>query len=658
MKLKEIIERLKKGECFTSLEFSIDTKTLKKSDAELITYCIKNSTSLKKLSLSIVSITAKTCAIIADVIKENYSLTEVTLYCNGRKQNIYPIIEAMINHPTLLAFDISSGFQKENVLALSKMIKQNITLKSLKLSMGPDTDLNTFYPFLSALKYNKTLTTFQLSHVPIDGKAANYIARFLKATVSLNFLSLHFYSVDNDSIKVIADGLSKNSTLQRFTLECNPLSMTGVNRPPLVALGNSLKKNTILTSLDLSRLSMAEYELRSFADALKVNKSLTELYISLSGSQAILGLAKILQQANSLKILTCATGNIDFFEATLLANAIKENNSLTCLDLKDNLEMTRKSFVLILDALAVNTALTHVYFPTWDPFFDMRDRVERYMLRNQKIKTVIESTYKLNSMLLAYSHSKRAGKSIQSNQKSTDKSSDLQDIEKQSKIAADALNWLKEHFPQHPIVPKIDAAYDEITIKLFLSVFQNFKQALKGYRSLPKEKQRSPNILAFFSEFFFVSDMMPGLKIDKARMILSCLVRYDQTTDAFLIHEPEHHAMKVKSALMTLFFNKGIYPQQTFLSIQKALQEKGLLPKTTLTEEEEKIDPEVRAKQKVLALAKEKGYLIDPVPLLLKAKTTTTTFFKPSAPLENTPSDPSTKEEPLQQDQPPKKGAP
>ncbi len=97
------------------------------------------------------------------------------------------------------------------------------------------------------------------------------------------------------------------------------------------------------------------------ASALKENHSLTELNLSFNniGVEVIKLLAEALKENNSLTQLDLAINQIGAEGIKLIIEALKENNSLTHLDLSLNL-IRAEGIKLIIEALRENSSLTHL----------------------------------------------------------------------------------------------------------------------------------------------------------------------------------------------------------------------------------------------------------------------------------------------------------
>lgn len=175
-----------------------------------------------------------------------------------------------------------------------------------------------FEGYLDALRSNTRITTLSLTEVTVTNQAtAEALKNYISNSTSLYELIVEYCQIDDDSLKMLADGLKNNYSIHRIviTKELNCLwkeillarqdSQTlweiEVDRIPK-NLGDFLAKNRSLTSITIDGDRSSFIDMADLTNGLKQNETLTELNILFSGirnqdtielSEAWLGDSKI-----------------------------------------------------------------------------------------------------------------------------------------------------------------------------------------------------------------------------------------------------------------------------------------------------------------------------------------------------------------------------
>lgn len=123
-----------------------------------------------------------------------------------------------------------------------------------------------------------------------------------------------------------------------------------------------LESNTVLVALDLSTTDMSLHLVKSIANSLSTNSTLTELQMSNNSAFADEGateMANALKHNRCLKVLLLAQCSIRRHGAEVLADSLYTNKCLQRLSLKDNLA-TRVGVEAFARVLALNVTLTEL----------------------------------------------------------------------------------------------------------------------------------------------------------------------------------------------------------------------------------------------------------------------------------------------------------
>ena len=150
---------------------------------------------------------------------------------------------------------------------LSNFLKTNTTVRNLTL----DESLQDGIAALAeCLKYNKSLTTLDLSDNRIGDDGATALGECLKYNKSLTTLDLSDNRIGDDGAAALGECLKYNKSLTTLDLSDN-----GIGDDGAAALGECLKYNKSLTTLDLNYNEIGDDGAAALGECLKYNKSLT-----------------------------------------------------------------------------------------------------------------------------------------------------------------------------------------------------------------------------------------------------------------------------------------------------------------------------------------------------------------------------------------------
>ena len=162
-----------------------------------------------------------------------------------------------------------------------------------------------------------------------------HISEILIHSNCFKTLNISDCDIDDQGMKSLASALEMNGSLEELNLRGN-VAITGIG---LMALGESLKRNRILKTLNISECCIDDHGMKSLASALEMNGSLEEL--NLRWNDAITGvgylaLGESLKRIRGLKTLNISDCDIDDQGVKSLASALEMNGSLEELNLSQN----------------------------------------------------------------------------------------------------------------------------------------------------------------------------------------------------------------------------------------------------------------------------------------------------------------------------------
>ena len=180
------------------------------------------------------------------------------------------------------------------------------------------------------------------------------LARVSGSFLKLQSLDLSHKFISEAAVVFLSEALKVNSTLTVLYLSKNRIGDQGAT-----GLAEALKVNSTLTVLYLSDNRIGDQGATGLAEALKVNSTLTKLDLRGNGigDQGATGLAEALKVNSTLTKLDLSGNGIGDQGATGLAEALKVNSTLTKLDLRGN-RIGDQGATGLAEALKVNSTLT------------------------------------------------------------------------------------------------------------------------------------------------------------------------------------------------------------------------------------------------------------------------------------------------------------
>ncbi len=256
-------------------------------------------------------------------IRKEYSICDYTFV-----SRLTQIVATNSNLRVLIL--VGNCINKKMTCMLVKGLERNTSLVELNISSNEICDYGATSIF-EALRHNIALEDVNVNYNNITDSGAVGIFSAV-SHMRLKNLSIAGNKIHNEGMRALAEMLAHNITLINVDASWNSVEIKLFDD-----LGNALKTNTRLSRLNVSwccsSLDDRPADVTSLCEALRVNKSLTELLSS---------------------------GNyINGDSAQMLADALKVNTGINKLDLSDNFIRTPGSTALAA-ALKVNTALVEL----------------------------------------------------------------------------------------------------------------------------------------------------------------------------------------------------------------------------------------------------------------------------------------------------------
>ncbi|KAF9952250.1 hypothetical protein BGZ70_000672 [Mortierella alpina] len=174
------------------------------------------------------------------------------------------------------------------------------------------------------------------------------------STVNTLYRRINTGSIESSEVQALSETLRNNSILTTLNLYGNSIGANGAQ-----ALSEALKTNSTLTTLDLYGNSIGDDGVRALSEALKTNLTLTtlDLYGNSIGDDGAQALSEALKTNSTLTTLTLTRNTIGASGAQALSEALKTNSTLTTLILECN-SIGDKGPQALSEALKTNATLT------------------------------------------------------------------------------------------------------------------------------------------------------------------------------------------------------------------------------------------------------------------------------------------------------------
>jgi hypothetical protein len=188
------------------------------------------------------------------------------------------------------------------------------------------------------------------------------------------------------AIKKIAEALKVNKSITHVDLSVNNAGIQGMS-----AIAEALKVNKSITHIGLSNNKAGPQGMSAIAEALKVNKSIAyiDLSVNEAGIQGMSAIAEALKINKSIADIGLDINGAGIQGTKAIADALKVNKSITTIGLFGN-HAGPQGKKAIADALTVNNFITHI---------KNESGVYEVVNKNLEFLDVAEEKFKANKML-------------------------------------------------------------------------------------------------------------------------------------------------------------------------------------------------------------------------------------------------------------------
>ncbi|CAG8517188.1 16764_t:CDS:2, partial [Racocetra persica] len=236
---------------------------------------LEKNKALKKLDLSSNYIRLEAGRSIAKALSINKCISELSLSDNGIVSELKDLLINILSNTNITSINLkSTKISSDMVISISELLRLNKTkLHTLNLSRN-DVSSDAISNLIESLEENTSLRVLDLSNINKAGQIGKELERSLEKNKTLKVLNLSYSNVRSRAVNALAKALETNYVLSDLDLSNNNASMASLMKP--------LETNKALTRLNLSDIDLTLPEMENLANALKINNTLTHLYLSKS----------------------------------------------------------------------------------------------------------------------------------------------------------------------------------------------------------------------------------------------------------------------------------------------------------------------------------------------------------------------------------------
>ena len=222
------------------------------------------------------------------------------------------------------------------------------------------------------------------THIGLEDSKA--LSELLVTSTYIGAVSIGRDCFSSDSIQLIVDGISRNTSLEK--LDMSELNFSSEN---VLSLASVLRVNTRLKALDIGSCNIQSSDSVYLANALKENTTTQLQTLRLSGnpigSAGAVAFAAMLATNKSLAKLSMSRCSIGGEGAVCLAGGLEKNSTVKCLVLNGN-PIGSAGAIAVADMLATNESLTELDMDGCSIGGDGALAFASMLKRNQCLKTL------------------------------------------------------------------------------------------------------------------------------------------------------------------------------------------------------------------------------------------------------------------------------
>ena len=289
------------------------------------------NTSATKLILAGCHISEKGGHALVDMLKKTSSLCTLILSGNCMGADVTSsLFDALSGHRSLRKLAIPTFEGDSCMEALAGYIEGATSLQNLSLGSGQGASTSASILIDGMIK-NSSLRKLSLEFLSMQ--ASHHMARYLETTATLKTLVMGYCLPTEDWIAPIADAMKKNPTLTTLSMDtCNVGDMGIAHISDVLASAHAS-----LETLHLKKCGIGDEGIQQLAHALKTNKTLQVLSITDCNvtEKGAADMADMIKENRTLSGLDMSGTKIKDAGVASLSEALKHNTSLRVVALND-----------------------------------------------------------------------------------------------------------------------------------------------------------------------------------------------------------------------------------------------------------------------------------------------------------------------------------
>jgi hypothetical protein len=242
-------------------------------------------------------------------------------------EDLEHLSNAIINTRSIESILMNYTISDEQFPAISRALQENRSLRKIDISATNLHDkITCFYHVLS--RPGALITILAFFDTKLTSKDIQLLGEGLKRNNSLTTLDLTCNDFGAEGCMYLSEALKQHKTIAYLSLAGNSIGLEGTKY-----ITSFLKENTSLTMLDLGLNQLTPESIKHLADALYGNTKLKHLimYDNAIGAEGCLHLCNILDHCTSLIKLDISLNTISARGFSALGKALRRNNSLLTL---------------------------------------------------------------------------------------------------------------------------------------------------------------------------------------------------------------------------------------------------------------------------------------------------------------------------------------
>jgi len=275
--IEDIVERLEKNDGSLTSLYLMRHRRFNEDDARLLSGALSANSTLVELNLSSHSLSASVAKILADGLQRNSTIEYISI---GNSQfgddAMIELCACLGENSTIQTLDIErKGITQRSASFLCSAIRESSSIRSVILSNNElQEGIVDFSPCVEGL------VSLEMHSCGLNSQVASEaLAKALLVATSLRYLELDRNNLDHVHAKVISSGLKGCRSLEKLSLNGNPLGPCGVQH-----IAHALPES--LQTLDIGSTKASGDGINSIREIISQGRVPNLTYVNICGCDA------------------------------------------------------------------------------------------------------------------------------------------------------------------------------------------------------------------------------------------------------------------------------------------------------------------------------------------------------------------------------------